>query len=39
MYPQTKIAIPIFQAKKEDVIKVSEYFQLKNYLFCLSIDQ
>lgn len=24
MYPQTKIAIPIFQAKKEDVIKVAE---------------
>lgn len=24
MYPQTKIAIPIFQAKKEDIIKVAE---------------
>ena len=24
MYSQTKIAIPIFQAKKEDVIKVAE---------------
>lgn len=24
MYPQTKITIPIFQAKKEDVIKVAE---------------
>lgn len=24
MYPKTKIAIPIFQAKKEDVIKVAE---------------
>ena len=24
MYPQTKIAIPIFQAKKDDVIKVAE---------------
>lgn len=24
MYPQTKIAIPLFQAKKEDVIKVAE---------------
>ena len=24
MYPQTKIAIPIFQAKKEDVIQVAE---------------
>lgn len=24
MYPQTKIGIPIFQAKKEDVIKVAE---------------
>lgn len=24
MYPQTKIVIPIFQAKKEDVIKVAE---------------